>query len=290
MCKGAGFIANVLTMLGARTVRDPLDGSARPNHAIARALRVAVLLVVLTCAAGPEPLFADVINLPPDTCETGGPIGDVEFSTEYRPRKGEDCAESLPRRAVLLNAHAEWQPRDVPVLVQMVRNRRGYVIFLASMLEDRHYRQACWTEHLVSSGSSGRQLWSALNRRFRSWVANCPPLRTAAQGEAERLFAGQRESFTRALTRMAALSHEFARLDDYRTTSTGSFLPRTVSQNLLDAVADTCGLPRDRVRLRPDGRIAWSYDGRQPFGQDGSRPAETCVEMQIRYLPGFLKP
>ena len=236
------------------------------------------------------PARADVIMLPSDEYEESEEIGAIELVSVVRPPEGEDCDDDFAPPCSLLAQSALWEPQELPLHVEVRRDRTGYTIVLLSMLTDRQFSSACWLEEPFrpSGRLSPDKLWAELRSRVERWAASCSTVRAIGVEAVLSDFARLEADFRQALSRIAATRAR--RLSVYGDgASVGSFLPTRVTQGILDAIADACDGPRDRLRLRPDGSIEWMPDGSAPYGTGESRSFNDCVGQQIQYLPGYAK-
>lgn len=239
---------------------------------------------------GLHPAAATVITPPPDGCSQSRDIGQVELDTEYLPPADGICTGIRAGRLKISAMTAGWAPSDLPFLIVIKRDRSGYRLYMTSMLSDRRRRPLCWSEEPAASAHarSPAALWAWVGRSFDRWASACAPLSTIGLAEAKRTLAARQFEFERGFAHLARLSPaRFGSPDD--VIGVGSFLPRRISQRLLDAIADACEGPRERLKLLADRTIAWTPDQTLPSGADGSRPFDTCVDDQIRYLPGYPK-
>jgi hypothetical protein len=174
------------------------------------------------------------------------------------------------------------------VQIRVRRDRTGYAIQLLSMVMNRKDSPLCVSDlplDGVATRSPGK-LWAELRSAVEAWAPNCAPLRTIGVGPILADFARRERDFRTAFSRMAAVPAN--RLSEAEEgTSTGTYFPTQVTQGLLDAVADACEAPRERLRLRSDGSIDWRPGQSMPYGTSGARPVDGCVELQIGHFPGY---
>lgn len=250
--------------------------------------RLAICLLIIGATLKPEPIFADVVTPLPDECTQSEEIGELEVTTELIPPENATCVGEPAKRLRVTAVTADWATNNLPLLMVMKRDRTGYRLYLLSMLSDRRYRQVCWSEQTLASADtkSPSLAWRFVVREFGQWASTCPTVLTLGAREAERSLTARQHDFERSFIRLTQVRRSrFGSSED--GIAIGSFLPTRISQSLLDAVADACGGPRERLKLLGDGTIAWSFDGKQPYGADGSRPFDSCVNDQIRFFPGY---
>ena len=250
----------------------------------------ASLILAAAASAGSQPAGATVITPPDDQCYSSRDLGGIEVVTDSIPPDGESCAGVPARRLKLRDVSAYWESRDVPVLAIVSRDRAGYRLTMLSMFSDRRQRQACWSEQRIpaSGRKSPAATWNWLERAFERWASSCSTTRAVGVETARKSLAARRFDFEEGFKRLAKVPpRRFGEPEE--GAEVGSFHPRRMTQGLLDAVADACGGPRERLRLLPDGSIAWSPDHRLPHGADGTLPFDSCVDRQIRYFPGYPK-
>jgi hypothetical protein len=177
----------------------------------------------------------------------------------------------------------------LPIAVTLERRDTGFVIQLSTLLRNPRGFPACYARQgLAGSGaSSAVQVWASLQSQFEKWSKACDVVRALGADRARSDFLSTRVDMSRAYpvlraTRQLTPSEEGAGLD--------SFLPDRVTQPLLDAVVVACGGAPGSATLESNGTIAWRFDRTVPYGLDGSMPFGVCVDEQIKYFPGYLRP
>jgi hypothetical protein len=251
----------------------------------ARAVFLLPVVAWIFCSAAQ----ADVITTPTNCSDIVAEIGEVDVLTDPILLPEETCRG--PIRGVRLTAIvADWEASELPLKVAVKRDRTGYRLFLLSMIEDRQIRHACWLDQPLNPMDTKfpKSTWQSVARAFERWITSCSVTQTVGLEHLRQRFSERERDFEKAFVRLAReRASRFGPPEE--GIAVGSFLPKSISQGILHAIADTCGVPRDRVTLRPDLSISWVPDRTQPYGADGSRPAETCVDDQIKYFPGYPK-
>jgi hypothetical protein len=248
------------------------------------------LLAFVGALAAP-PAGATVVPERPEGCLMSEDLGEIEMLTDWITPDGESCGSGVRLRR--LKAHsvsASWESGDIPMMVEVKRDRRGYRLILSSMLTDRRSRQLCWFDRPVPASGRGSpaKTWRWVEREFERWASNCSTTRAIGVAEARKNLAARRFDFERGLASLARMpAYRFGEPED--GTGAGSFHPSRITQRLLDAVADACEGPRERLRLLPGGAIDWAPDDSLPVGADGRLPFDSCVDRQILYFPGYSK-
>ena len=256
---------------------------------IVRSLARALVSLLFACAVISSPaVSADVITPPPDACNQSEDIGDIQLDTDLIPPRDDTCYDIPARRLRVLAVSVIWEPSSLPISVTLKRDRSGDRLFMTSMIRDPRGRFACWTEARIGGqvASSSTGLWTRMARAFDRWAATCPAIQTIGLGTVQQSFLAQSSDFRRAFVRLARLPRSrFGPPEE--GVAVGSFLPSRISQGILDAVADVCAVPRDRLRLQSDGTIQFNDDPHLSGGADGSLSPDSCVQEQIRYFPGY---
>lgn len=253
-------------------------------------IAISSLLIIgaATACAGHSPAGATVVMQPDDQCYGGRDLGGIEILTDSIPADGDSCAGIALRRLKLRAVSAYWASRDVPILATVRRDRAGYRLLMMSMFTNRRNGQACWSEQRIppSPRKSPGATWSWMERAFERWAETCSTTRAVGVETARKSLAARRFDFEEGFKRLAKV-HPRRFGEPEGGAEVGTFHPKRITQGLLDAVADACGGPRERLRLLPGGTIAWSPDGSLPVAADGSLPFDSCVDRQIRYFPGY---
>lgn len=224
---------------------------------------------------------ADVVTLPPQGYTEVEEYGDVELGTSYRTPDGIPFEAGMDPSFGITSHGVGWAPTDVPVYLEVGRDARGRWIFLSSLIRENGRAVGCWSETEITEreAASADRLWRLIERRARDWARRCAAAATFGPAAIAGQLRAARADFAPALQRFVA-----TRTQDYvpsdREFGVPSFLPTRVSQSLLDAVADGCGLPRANLTLGADGAI----DARVT-GSEGR--VEMCVLDSVRYFPGF---
>lgn len=249
-------------------------------------------LFIAAAAFAAPGAVATVIPEPPQGCLLSRDLGGIEILTDWITPDGESCGGGgiSFRRLKVRSVSASWEPEEIPLTIEVMRDRTGYRLYLYSMLTDRRSRQVCWSHKPVpaSARRSPAATWRWLESEFQDWALNCSTTRAIGADQAREALAARRFDFEQGFASLAKMpARRFGEPEE--GTGVGSFHPRRMTQNLLDAVADACEGPRDRLKLLPDGKIAWSPDDRLAVGADGSLPFDSCVDRQIRYFPGYPK-
>lgn len=236
------------------------------------------------------PAGATVVMQADDGCTSDRDLGEIELSTAFIPTEGDSCVGVPARRLRVRAVSAYWASREVPVMVTVKRDRAGYRLIMSSMLWNRRHGSACWSEQPIPSAGrrSPGPAWSWVERAFDRWASTCSTTLALGVGEARRSLAARQFDFEQGFARLARIpASRFGQPE--QGGEIGTFHPKRITQGLLDAVADACEGPRERLRLLAGGAIAWAPDDSLPVGPDGSLPFDSCVDRQIRYFPGYPK-
>lgn len=249
----------------------------------------AILVIAVGLSIGPQ-AGATVVTPPDDGCSTSRDLGEIELETDSIPADGDSCVGTPVGRLKISALSIYWQSREVPVLVIIERNRAGYELFMTSLLSDPRGRHPCWSRQPIPrvrrKTPEAARAW--VERTFGQWASTCSTTLAVGPEKARRSLAARQFDFEQGLSRLARVhASRFGPPDD--VLGIGTFHPKQISQGLLDAVADACEGPRDRLKLLPNGAIDWSPDDRLPHGADGTLPFDSCVDQQIRYFPGYPK-
>ena len=259
-------------------------------------MRLASLLqpptVALACLCLSPAAKADVITGPPQGYTESEEFSDeVDYWTAYRTPNG------IPYRAGLgsgygITGHGiEWNPVDLPVFVALGRDGKGYWLLISSLIRDREGKHACWSfAPLAARGAKPPEAFERLIRdRMKSWTAKCAAARTFGAGAILAGLGSASPALRKALRRMTSNGRtQF--LDEQRTVGVGSFHPEEVGQSLLDAIADTCAVPRATLTRLDDGTLVFALAKSSATPAEADSKADYCVTEQIRYLPGFREP
>lgn len=233
---------------------------------------------------------ADVVTSPPEGFAIAEPLGGLSLRRIYGSRPGHICIyDRAPKGCALLAVSAEWSPRNLPVAVTLERRDTGFVIQLSTLLRNPRGFPACYTRQGLagSNASSADQVWASLQSRFETWSKACDVVRALGGDRARSDFLSTRADMSRAYqvlraARQLTPSEDGAGLD--------SFLPDRITQSLLDAVVVACGGSPGSAKLGSNDTITWRFDQTVPYGPDGSMPFGVCVDEQIKYFPGYLRP
>lgn len=268
----------------------------RPLFGEGELMRLATFLKPLAIAVAAclclPPARADVITGPPQGYTDSEEFGEeVDYWTAYRTPNGIPYRASLGPGYGVTGHGVEWNPVDLPVFVALGRDGKGHWLLMSSLIRDRDGKYACWSFAPVAG--RGAKPSAALERligdRLKIWTAQCPAARTFGADAILGGFRSARPDLRKALRRMDA--NRLTRfLDEERTVGVGSFHPEEVRQSLLDAIADTCAVPRATLTRRNDGTIALAPAKSSAPSAEADSKAEYCVTEQIRYLPGVREP